>query len=82
MWVIPEDLGNISPKKEEKSREAKIHMSFSVEFSNKINKIVLYLLFLLIRWLAIKKNLGTYFNVALTLFCFLGFQYRAYLVLL
>jgi hypothetical protein len=57
MWVIPEDLGNISPKKEEKSWGAKIHMSFSVKFSNKINKIVLYLLFLLIRWLAIKKTL-------------------------
>jgi len=26
MWVIPEDLGNFSPKKEEKSWGAKIHI--------------------------------------------------------
>ncbi len=32
VWVIPEDLGNFSPKKGEKSWGAKIRTPFSVEF--------------------------------------------------
>jgi hypothetical protein len=40
MWVIPEDLGNFSPKKGEKSWGAKICTSFSVEFSRSITNII------------------------------------------
>jgi hypothetical protein len=51
MWVIPEDLGNFSPKKGEKSWRAKIHVFrrriFAVELlliDDKVCKNVPYLM--------------------------------------
>jgi hypothetical protein len=43
MWVIPEDLGNFSPKKGEKSWGAKIHVFRRWIFTNRQNLMFLNL---------------------------------------